>query len=679
MSFLGFFGSPFKRRQAEDQQVKVKAEVEVAGEVEREREREEELGGGGSSLALISLNERSGKFEVNEDALKTLAKVEGDVAVVSVCGRSRQGKSYLLNVLLRTLFEEEEEESVAAESRESARVLREKFKTSGSTQPCTKGLYLWPEPLTGEKDGRKLSIFFVDSEGIDSYDQSSNYSAEIFSLAVLLSSVFVYNSMGGIDESALDKLSLVCELTRMIRNDSSGSNNKEEDASLSDEDVKEQLPSLIWLLRDFFLDFEDGSATDYLEKALEIAAETERCPTSASTSSSASSSTSGPSQRNSIRETIKTLFPQRECLALVRPHNDERKLRTLSKLQYSELRQEFKDGLETLNQMIFHQVRAKRVGGKHLNGSMLANLCELYVKAINEGAVPTIASAWEGVAESQCTRALNSATLSYQEALQAMEVKANELALERHHQAALREASATFDRVAAGSKAMREAYKNNLMSDLAKCFATYKNQRYLEAEIDCLRILNDAEARKSSFLENFSSAQQADFVKWIDNFVEHYLLEVEGLSKMDLICKFLVSCLEEVVSKCGEGEQVETLQRKLVELEANHAEDIVKKEAAMATLKEVLRADVTHVNILLKREQAKNKRLQIKVNALQQQLETSNQNVNYTSSIVEKWAQEAAAAAKTPPEKADDATTKSLCEKLRTKMSIQDITNVNQN
>jgi hypothetical protein len=35
--------------------------------------------------------------------------------------------------------------------------------------------------------------------------QTAQYSTQIFSLAVLLSSVFVYNQMGGIDEAALDR------------------------------------------------------------------------------------------------------------------------------------------------------------------------------------------------------------------------------------------------------------------------------------------------------------------------------------------------------------------------------------------------------------------------------------------------------------------------------------------
>ena len=39
---------------------------------------------------------------------------------------------------------------------------------------------------------------------------------------MLLSSLFIYNQMGGIDEAALDRLSLVTEMTKHIRVRSEG-------------------------------------------------------------------------------------------------------------------------------------------------------------------------------------------------------------------------------------------------------------------------------------------------------------------------------------------------------------------------------------------------------------------------------------------------------------------------
>lgn len=44
-------------------------------------------------------------------------------------------------------------------------------------------------------DGSTYHLVLLDSEGIDAYDQTGTYSVQIFSLAVLLSSMFVYNQV----------------------------------------------------------------------------------------------------------------------------------------------------------------------------------------------------------------------------------------------------------------------------------------------------------------------------------------------------------------------------------------------------------------------------------------------------------------------------------------------------
>jgi hypothetical protein len=57
----------------------------------------------------------------------------------------------------------------------------------------------------------------VGADGTKPAVQTTQEGIQIFSLAVLLSSLFVYNQMGGIDEAAIDRLSLITELTRHIR------------------------------------------------------------------------------------------------------------------------------------------------------------------------------------------------------------------------------------------------------------------------------------------------------------------------------------------------------------------------------------------------------------------------------------------------------------------------------
>jgi len=52
-------------------------------------------------------------------------------------------------------------------------------------------------------------------------------------------------------------------------------------------------------------------------------------------------------------------------------------------------------GLAKLTRVIFARAQPKRLGTQTITGAMLAALAEAYVAAINRGAVPTIATAWQ--------------------------------------------------------------------------------------------------------------------------------------------------------------------------------------------------------------------------------------------------------------------------------------------
>ena len=77
---------------------------------------------------------------------------------------------------------------------------------------------MWSAPLVGYSEkGEKVNVIVVDSEGIGGLDEDQNHDMRIFSLAVLLSSFFVYNSMGSIDENAVSSLSFVTNLSKHVK------------------------------------------------------------------------------------------------------------------------------------------------------------------------------------------------------------------------------------------------------------------------------------------------------------------------------------------------------------------------------------------------------------------------------------------------------------------------------
>ena len=88
-------------------------------------------------------------------------------------------------------------------------------------------------------------------------------------MAILLSSYFLYNSVGSIDENALSQLSLVINLTKHIQLKAKGGAD-----DIDPEEYANYFPSFMWVVRDFTLqlvDQEGESITprEYLEKALQ--------------------------------------------------------------------------------------------------------------------------------------------------------------------------------------------------------------------------------------------------------------------------------------------------------------------------------------------------------------------------------------------------------------------------
>lgn len=91
------------------------------------------------------------------------------------------------------------------------------FGVGSTIQACTKGLWVWGSPIPGRTlDGEPIQVLVIDTEGLAALDEESNHDIRIFSLAVLLSSYFVYNSQGSIDETALQNMNLVLQITKHI-------------------------------------------------------------------------------------------------------------------------------------------------------------------------------------------------------------------------------------------------------------------------------------------------------------------------------------------------------------------------------------------------------------------------------------------------------------------------------
>ncbi|KAF6155917.1 hypothetical protein GIB67_039248 [Kingdonia uniflora] len=462
-------------------------------------------------LRLVYFDEK-GKFRMDPEAVSMLQLVKGPIGVVSVCGRARQGKSFILN--------------------------------------------------------------------------QGTYSTQIFSLAVLLSSMFIYNQMGGIDEAALDRLSLVTEMTKHIRVRASGGK-----STVSE--LGQFSPIFVWLLRDFYLDLaeDDRKITprDYLELALRPMQGTGK----------------DTSPKNEIRESIRALFPDRECFTLVRPLNNENDLRRLDQISLNRLRPEFRSGLDALTKFVFERTRPKQFGATVMTGPILAGVTQSFLDALNNGAVPTISSSWQvfripvpslschfdllqSVEEAECRRAYDSASEVYMSSFDRSKPP-DEVTIRESHEEAVQKSLAAFNSRAVGAGSVRQKYEKHLQTFLRKAFevpyrspltshaflgvcasqipgqvvaarnlglvalgsnsswvtagSDYKRNAFLEADLRCSNTIQGME-KKLRAACHLPDAKIDNVLKLLDDLLSEYEASSHGPGKWQKLATFLQQSLE---------------------------------------------------------------------------------------------------------------------------------------
>jgi len=351
-----------------------------------------------SATALPLLQaDAQGRFHMQPEAAAMLSSIKGKVCPVVVCGPYRSGKSTLLNLLL-----DRSVQSGASQPAPSSG-----FAVGGSVQACTKGMWIWGSPV--ERDG--VTYVFIDSEGLGSVDQHVTFDTQIFSLSILLSSLFVLNTTGPINEHALEQLELVVQMTERIRvrEEAKGEGGRKESLNT----LAAFFPSFLWILRDFSLELRNAqgdpiSENEYLEHALRpvpVGPQSRR----------------GLEEKNRIRSAIATVFTHRQCVTMVRPVVDERELQRISS-KPAGLRPEFKQQIERVKQLIIDMAQPKSLEGVMLNGKAFVALAQRYVDSINSNTIPTIRTAFASVQELAGREAMDAAWQLAQESAAQLDV-----------------------------------------------------------------------------------------------------------------------------------------------------------------------------------------------------------------------------------------------------------------
>lgn len=332
------------------------------------------------------------KFHVNPEAVEFLNSLNNTkLAVVALAGKYRTGKSFLLD---RVMLQRPPGEKGG-------------FAVGHTVQACTRGLHISTNLLSASNstDG-DFKILVVDTEGLGGADET--HDSRIFAMALLLASTFMYNSVGTIDQPAIDQLSMVANLSELIRT-------KGDAGGEEDEDIGGYMPSFIWVLRDAHLRMLDLDGApikpdQYLEQHLQPC--------------------KGASEaKNKVRASLSKYFRHRTCVPLPRPVNDDAMMEQLDKLPDDAQTPQFREQAQHLRDRVLAESRPKRAcGSASVTGPMLARLASIYSQAINQGAAPAIKDAWTLISSDECRNAYDAALYAFETALQSQSKRTTEQA-----------------------------------------------------------------------------------------------------------------------------------------------------------------------------------------------------------------------------------------------------------
>jgi hypothetical protein len=478
-------------------------------------------------------------FELNEEGRELLAQINGPIGIIAVAGMYRTGKSYLLNRMLL--------------DRSNG------FGVGPTINPCTKGVWMWGKPVQGfTPEGDPINVLIMDTEGLGALDEDSNHDVRIFSLAILLSSFFIYNSVGSIDENALQNLSLVINLTKHIQIKSSGINNEETDP----EEYAKYFPSFMWVVRDFTLQLVDSegeaiSSKEYLEKAL----------------NNQKGFSDSIEQKNRIRRLLKSFFTDRDCVTMIRPLTNEDKLQNLINLPMEELRPEFVEQITVLKKKVLNRVKAKKINGRTLNGTMLWNLMTSYVHSINKGAIPSIESSWVYICKNECQKAMD---LSFEIFVEAFKGETNgdgpfdEYEFKDIYKKCRQAAFENFQKVAVGD--VKEEYMAELKNRVKQKMEQYRNDNEQQCEHECMMFLRQNYTEIERALKN---QQYPDFISYLQDIEQFRQIFHDsgppGSKRVEIMLEF---CLK-AVAESAEFFMANTINE--LNIQRQMAEEQIKK------------------------------------------------------------------------------------------------------
>nr|XP_032835708.1 guanylate-binding protein 1-like [Petromyzon marinus] len=357
------------------------------------------------------MTDDTGRFYINEDTAQVLGRIKKPVVVVAIAGKYRTGKSFLMNRLtkaVKPVLKPDMDPKFAMKrtvgfirgvNLDRRRVVQrpepEKhvhpllvvgytvrypqddsficlassgFSLGKTVQSHTKGIWVWP--VRHPRDERKC-LLLLDTEGLGDVEKANGeHDIWLFVMAVLLSNILVYNTVGTLDHSGLEQLQYVKDVAQYVK--ATVETHKD-----NPKDLNKYFPSLIVCVRDFTLTLElNGypcTADDYMEHCFRIRKpETQRGQEEANKTF------------NKQRDIMCHYFKKRKCFTFPMPVNPE-DLSKLETIPDKDLKPGFIKVANEFTSHIHQEVKYKNIDGVILTGQLFLQVAEMYIAAQRSG------------------------------------------------------------------------------------------------------------------------------------------------------------------------------------------------------------------------------------------------------------------------------------------------------
>ena len=396
------------------------------------------------STAAISDDgvEREQEFKLEKDnLLQITSKIPKDtkIAVVSVVGAFRTGKSFLLALMLRYLkhgrpddlsrdWMHAEGEALAEgnrnySSRAAAKAEEESppasFEWRGGHDRMTTGIWMWSEPFLhkSQASGDVMAILLMDTQGMFDNETTMTLTAQIFGISTLISSLQIYNIQNRISEDHLQHLALFSEYGRIAhqRNDSEPAAVSDDTQSWFSSTAPKPFQRLQFLVRDW-ANFEETWPEEEGEnkKKKEDAAYTKLRAEMQSYLTKLIKAR-GDADLQSTRDQIARCFERVDCFLLTHPGIPATRPNYDGSLKL--LDASFQGLIDRFARLVFDEhLEPKRVHKRFITGIELVNYFEAYVGVFQSGeGFPKAMTILDATAEANNRNAYDLAISKYTE------------------------------------------------------------------------------------------------------------------------------------------------------------------------------------------------------------------------------------------------------------------------